>query len=148
VVVTSENSQKVSKIIRFAQDLGVADIRLIPAAQDGQYMEVGDWKCNSPILKYRTERARAGLPVRGIPENGTCKCRLVLDDLATDGTSHYPCIIYLRERGKPIGVMEDMTKVRSDRAKWSMQTDTSKDPICSKNCLDVCVAYNDACLKL
>jgi hypothetical protein len=54
---------------------------------------------------------------------------------------HYPCIIYLREAGKPIGRMSK--SARRERLRWYGTHDSHKDPICRKNCLDVCVAYNN-----
>jgi hypothetical protein len=69
------------------------------------------------------------------------KCPLVLDDMAVLSGYHFPCIIYLRESGNPIG---KMTKdFRHDRIQWYVNHDTHSDPICSKNCLDVCIDYNN-----
>jgi hypothetical protein len=55
---------------------------------------------------------------------------------------HYPCIIYLREGGRAIGKITDAT-IRADREAWFQAHNTHTDPICSKNCLDVCVDYNN-----
>jgi hypothetical protein len=57
------------------------------------------------------------------------------------GGQHYPCIIYLREGGKPIGPCDGTE--REARAQWYAQLDTHADPICSRNCLDVCISYNN-----
>jgi len=54
---------------------------------------------------------------------------------------HYPCIIYLREWGDPIGELGAQTRI--DRLRWAQEHDTHEDPICRKNCLDVCVDYNN-----
>jgi hypothetical protein len=61
--------------------------------------------------------------------------------MAVMGKLHYPCIIYLRESGQPIGTVGP--KMRHERERWSRTRDTHHDPICRRNCLDVCVAYNN-----
>jgi hypothetical protein len=68
------------------------------------------------------------------------KCGLVLDDMAVMGDKHYPCIIYLREDGEPIGTVGE--NMRQERLEWFRNHDSFKDQICSKNCLDVCCDYN------
>jgi hypothetical protein len=61
--------------------------------------------------------------------------------MAVLGDDHYPCIIYLREGGRPIGKVGP--NMRQERSAWCDRHDAHKDPICSKNCLDVCVDYNN-----
>ena len=70
----------------------------------------------------------------------TKRCGLVLDDMAVMGNKHYPCIIYMRESGNPIGTIGP--NMRNERLNWYKTHDCTLDPICSKNCLDVCVHYN------
>lgn len=146
VVLTDDNYGSVNEIIKFADSLGVSDIRVIPAAQKAESL-VGitvdpDLLDKYQILKYRVDRMKAGLPVRGLrPDVDSKSCGLVLDDMAVMGKKHYPCIIYMREGGKPIGeVGPDM---RRQRAEWYKNHDCHADPICSKNCLDVCVDFNN-----
>jgi hypothetical protein len=38
---------------------------------------------------------------------------------------------------------EAVKKARSERLAWIKANDTREDPICRKNCLDVCVDYNN-----
>jgi hypothetical protein len=56
---------------------------------------------------------------------------------------HFPCIIYMREQGDPIGQVGP--NMRKERYEWMVNHDAHKDPICSKNCLDVCIDYNNKC---
>jgi sulfatase maturation enzyme AslB (radical SAM superfamily) len=144
VVLTEHNIGQVADIIKFADGLGVADIRVISAAQFNKPIEalasIGDDILDRhPILKYRVNNFRNGVPIRGIGENDCGTCRLVLDDMAVAGKWHYPCIIYLREQGNPIG--EVGPNMRQQRAEWSAMHDCHKDPICKLNCLDVCVNF-------
>lgn len=141
VVLTQDNAAGTEEIIKFADSLGVSDIRVIPAAQEGCKLPTisidEDILNKYPILRYRETNFRNGHVVRGNPVK---KCGLVLDDMAVMGTEHYPCIIYMREGGDPIGTLSSLT--RRERKEWYETHDCTKDSICSKNCLDVCVDYN------
>jgi MoaA/NifB/PqqE/SkfB family radical SAM enzyme len=142
VVLTKDNANTVVDIINYADSLGVSDIRIIPAAQEGDRLdkiEINQHLLNKyKILKYRIENINNNIPVRGNLQ--TTRCGLVLDDMAVMGNKHYPCIIYMRESGNPIGKIS--TNMRQERLEWYKTHDCTKDSICSKNCLDVCVHYN------
>lgn len=144
IVLTPENASTINGIIALADSLGVSDIRVIPAAQCGDNLkglEVDQKYLDKyKILNYRVKNIKQGFKVRGIECYETNRCGLVLDDMAVMGNSHYPCIIYMREGGQPIG--EVGPNMREERKKWFETHDTHNDPICSKNCLDVCVEYN------
>jgi molybdenum cofactor biosynthesis enzyme MoaA len=146
VVLTPDNVQGTIDTVYLADSLGVADIRVIPSAQwDGKLEELG--KLNAevlsrhPILKYRVENFKNGLHVRGIKETDSRRCGLVLDDSVIAGDYHFPCIIYMREQGNPIGKVEP--GMRHKRKLWSESHDCYADDICRKNCLDVCIDYNN-----
>jgi pyruvate-formate lyase-activating enzyme len=148
VVLTKENLPELDTIVQLADTLGVADIRIIPAAQYSR--ELRKVRLDNallekyPILDYRIKNVLAGKPVRGLSKEDNKKCPLVLDDMAVAGHYHFPCIIYMREQGNPIGQAGvDMGAVRESRARWYQTHDCYADPICSKNCLDVCVDYNN-----
>ena len=98
-----------------------------------------------PILKYRVQNILAGRNVREILESDTNKCPLVLDDMAVMGDYHFPCVIYMRERGEPIGKVSK--NMRQERFEWFKKHDSKKDKICVTNCLDVCIAHNNKCIK-
>lgn len=130
VVFTDENVFDAHNTVRLADSLGVSDIRVIPAAQYNKALSLlsalpAGFIDRFPILKYRAENVKNGKHVRGIKHGGN-KCRLVLDDMAVAGGYHFPCIIYMREGGDPIGVVgEDM---RKERESWMMNhcPDTDK----------------------
>jgi len=149
IVVTEDNVDKVNDVIAFADSLGVSDIRVIPSAQYNIFLRAlasidPKYYKKRPILKYRVENTKEFGHVRGLLEGDTRKCPLVLDDIAVMNDSHYPCIIYMREKGDPIGVISD-NRVREERLDWYKNHDTHLDPICKKNCLDVCIEYNNRC---
>ena len=145
VVLTQDNMHTVNDIIKFAASLGVSDIRIIPAAQESDQLQNVEVDQNLldkfPILRYRIDNIRQGKKVREIKQSDSHKCGLVLDDMAVNGNLHYPCIIYMREGGRPIG--EVGSNMRNERLEWYKIHDTHCDSICQKNCLDVCTQYNN-----
>jgi molybdenum cofactor biosynthesis enzyme MoaA len=145
VVYTDQTVKDLPDIIRFASGLGVSDIRIISAAQynaDPINIEpINECLDKHPILRYRMSNITKMKSVRGIQKTDSRKCYLVLDDMATIQDYHYPCIIYLREQGEPIGRISH--SMRQNRQYWFENHDTHQDPICRKNCLDVCVEYNN-----
>ncbi|MHC4844392.1 MAG: radical SAM protein, partial [Planctomycetota bacterium] len=145
MVFTQETIKDAVKIIEFGRSLGVADIRIISAAQENQPLQglnlLNGSISDLPILQYRVNNYLNGRNVRGITQTDAHKCGLVLDDAAFAGDYHFPCIIYLREKGDPIGqIGEDM---RRERFEWYTQHDSYLDSICQTNCLDICVDYNN-----
>ena len=66
VVLTNENYGEINNIVKFADQLGVADIRIISAAQENFLMEAAmsienDILDRHPILKFRVNNIRNGL---------------------------------------------------------------------------------------
>lgn len=150
VVLTPENIDKTIDTIRFAHALGVDDIRIISSSQWNQPIprlnEVEDEIVRAhPILKYRIAHFAEGVNVRGIVPTDTNRCSIVLDDSVIAGNFHFPCVIYMREQGSPIGKVGP--GMRADRKKWHEEHDTHADPICKKNCLDVCRDHNNKCAR-
>lgn len=145
VVLTDDNIDSINDIVKFASDLGVADIRVIPAAQKSDRINsinIDQSILNKhPILAYRVANIKTGLPVRGIRPSNSHRCGIVLDDVAICEGQQYPCVIYARQRGKPIGPMNE--NFRQDRLNWSLNTDTHKDLTCRSNCLDCLILAND-----
>jgi hypothetical protein len=146
IVLTEFNAKKVAEIVSFARGLGVADIRIIPAAQWENTLPPlsppQDILDMYPILRYRIDRLSKGQTLRGLSTADSHKCGLVLDDVAVNDGKHFPCIIYMREGGRALGDASDPLW-RKCRDEWYRGTDTHRDPICTKNCLDVCIEYNN-----
>jgi len=147
VVLTQDTIGDLVDIIYFAHSLGVADIRIISSAQWNDPAAWNNVHIDSvvldahPILKYRFGNFKNGRNVRGIRANDCHKCWLMLDDMAVKDDKHYPCIIKLREGCTPVGKIDGA--VRENRYKYILEHDTYIDSICRKNCLDVCIDYNN-----
>jgi sulfatase maturation enzyme AslB (radical SAM superfamily) len=154
IVVTEETLPFLKDTIEYGDSLGVSDLRIISAAQFNEILEMAktlpqDIVDKYPILKYRVNNINNGRNVRGLVFPDSHRCGLVLDDMAIAGNYHFPCIIYMREGGEAVGTVagKTMQEIRQERAKWYEKTDTHCDPICLKNCLDVCIDYNNKFVK-
>ncbi len=158
IVVNETNLSQLVGTIELSDSLGVSDIRVISAAQYNQLLHTVK-SINPkiidkyPILRYRINNIIKGRNVRGIQNTDTHICPLALDDMVIMGGYHFPCIIYMREGGDPIGEFDagnvfNMEDIREDRRKWVQKTNTHCDPICKKNCLDVCIDYNNRWVEL
>jgi MoaA/NifB/PqqE/SkfB family radical SAM enzyme len=146
IVLTDDNVEEMVETVEFAHGLGVADIRIISSAQSNAFLAaaalIPDVVLDAhPILKYRVNNIAAGRHVRGLCDGDSSRCGLVIDDIAAVGGYHFPCIIYLREGGKPIGKVGP--EMRQERLEWFKKHCSYCDPICKKNCLDVCIDYNN-----
>ena len=151
VVLTDDNSGNLAGIVQKAHDLGVDDIRIIPAAQNGNMVKgvqelSSDVLEHHPILKYRVTNMIKGDPVRGHGESDADSCSIPIDDSVVCGKYHFPCVIYMREQGEPIG--EIGPNMREERVEWAKDHRPKSDPICCKNCLDVCIDHNNRCHDL
>lgn len=151
VVVTEETIDQLVDVVKFADSLGISDIRIISAAQFNRLLEnvknLPDTLVNKyPILKYRVNNIKNNVNVRGMDEFSAKHCALSLDDMAVAKNKHFPCIIYMREGGAEIGqVGPDM---RKEREEWFKNHNSYNDPICKQNCLDVCTNYNNLYMNL
>lgn len=144
VVLDNRNVGEVEKIITYATNLGVSDIRIIPSAQDNRFLNLNIFT-DYNILNYRLNNIKNNRHVRGIKIGDCTYCHLVKDDMVILNNYHFPCVIYMREQGEPVGSIDNKTirEIRMERKKWFEKTNTSEDVICKNNCLDVCIEYNN-----
>ena len=149
MVFDEHNVSTCEESVLFAGSLGVEDIRIIPSAQYNVALSAlsempEDFLDKYPILKYRVDNLKRGEHVRGMGGDDGGRCRLALDDMAVaggeHGLKHFPCIIYLREGGAPIGDVGP--QMRNERETWVLGHSPLDDDICKNNCLDVCVQFN------
>lgn len=140
VVIDDRNAKELINIIQYATELGVSDIRIIPSAQSDKKLEI-DIETEYRILKYRLNNIRNNRHTRGLSKTDCHKCHLVKDDMIIANRYHFPCIIYFREQGDPIGLIN--SNMRRERFEWFDKMNTYEDTICKNNCLDVCIDYNN-----
>ena len=146
MVFTEDNWESAADSVLFADSLGVSDIRVVPSAQFSkvltQLAELPSAVLEKyPILRYRIANVLRRRNVRSMCADDCGKCSLALDDMAVAGDKHFPCIIYLREGGAPIGTVGP--NMRVERERWVASHNSHSDPICRAMCLDVCIDYNN-----
>ena len=146
IVLSGKNADQAEAIISLAHALGVADIRFVTASHDAP----ADLTLSRipphllaahPILKYRLDKLRHGRTIRGLQPGDAHRCYLALDDCVVAGKWHYPCAVYFREGGAPIGELRAAT--RQERLRWLRAKDTHADEICRHYCADFYVEYNN-----
>ena len=97
--------------------------------------------CNCRQCRARSSACkgyRAGRPVRGLVEGrDSHHCWWVQDDIVLTPDGHYPCIVYPREKGGPIGPLATVKEMREARLAWAKAGDTHKDLICKPYCMDI-----------
>jgi sulfatase maturation enzyme AslB (radical SAM superfamily) len=144
IVLDEQNTSELKSIIKYADELGVSDIRIIPSAQSNHKLDI-DIETDKPILKYRINNLKIGKHVRGLLSSDCNKCHLVKDDMVILHGEHFPCVIYMREQGKSIGTVYGKTlkQIKEERKEWFNKTNTFTDPICKQNCLDFCIEHNN-----
>ena len=151
IVLTKNNVKTIQDIIKFVHDLGVSDIRIISSAQYNHLLkEVKSIEKDilnvHPILKYRVDNINNGINVRGLTEKDCNKCYLLQDDSVACGKYHFPCVIYMREGGDPIG--EVGPNMRKERVEFFKKFNSFEDKICRNNCLDCIVQMHNKIRKI
>ncbi len=143
-VIDEHNVARAEAVVRFALSLGVDDIRVNPAAQYSTHLPIMDIEpelsSRYPNLRWRLRNRAQGLGVRGLRAGDASRCWLAFDEMTVSGEYHYPCFVYMREGGKPIGRIGP--DVREQRERWLWQHQPANDPICVHNCADCCSAFN------
>ena len=144
LVIDEHNVARAGAVVRFALSLGVDDIRVNPAAQYSTHLPImaidPELSSRYPNLSWRLRNRVQGLGVRGLRAGDASRCWLAYDEMTVSGEYHYPCFVYMREGGKPIGRIGP--DVREQRERWLLQHQPASDPICVHNCADCCIEFN------
>jgi MoaA/NifB/PqqE/SkfB family radical SAM enzyme len=138
LVIDSININRIEDIIDFILNLGVNDIKLSTNTKDELIPKFKKDYSDYPILNYRVNNFKNNRQMRGFPAK---QCYIVKNDITIVGDKHYPCLIYFREGGHPIGNINE--HVYEDRLKWFESNNTKKDLICKKYCMDFKCEFNN-----
>jgi molybdenum cofactor biosynthesis enzyme MoaA len=164
-VVNQRNRRELVEIVRFMLALGPHDIKLITEVQQrdvlGNFAEaraqlqaidelLGGYAADAfPLLrrKLRTIFASDAIGLAGVtaPAEKRWQCYIPLTERTVDGVAYYPCSVYLREGGRPLGPLSDSIEVQRERtAAFVQEHDCLADPICHQYCLHCTREYNIA----
>jgi molybdenum cofactor biosynthesis enzyme MoaA len=165
MVVGRQNRARLSEIVRFLLEQRPDDIKLITEVQ--QRGCLGDFETASSEL-VEIERMLAAYPPErfallrrklqtvfapeaigleqlepGAPQ--PWRCYIPLTERTVDGVAYYPCSVYLREGGAPLGALTDtLEKQRERTAAFVRAHDCRADPICRQYCLHCTRQFNEA----
>jgi molybdenum cofactor biosynthesis enzyme MoaA len=165
-VVGNANRAELAGIVKFLLSLGPDDVKLITDvdARDGlpdfpEYgavmRELGELMESLPPARYpllrrklKTVFARDSIglePTAPSRLGRSWRCYIPMTERTVDGVSYYPCSVYLREGGAPIGALtESAGEQRRKSAEWVRENDCREDPICQRYCLHCTRVFNDA----
>lgn len=138
-IIDSINIDRINEIIKYILALGVNDIKLSTSTHGSGIPKIyGDFS-KYPILDYRVKRFNEGSDMRGCNSK---KCGIALSDISVVGENHYPCLVYFREKGLPIGKIHE--NWQAQRQEWVKNHNPQQDPICKKFCMDFKSEFNCA----
>lgn len=162
-VVGVANREHLAELVTQFLSLGVDDLKLITDVEAkghlGAFPKASELKralhaelakhpaAAFPLLRRKLETVFApdaiGLE-QEVPRDGW-RCFIPLTERTVDGAFYYPCSVYLREGGAPLGPSADPPEVqRQASARFVASHDCASDSICRRYCLHCTRAYNDA----
>ena len=84
-----------------------------------------------------------GLEAEPAAADGTWRCYIPLTERTVDGRFYYPCSVYVREGGAPLGeINESQAEQRRKTAAFVARGDCLTDPICRRYCLHCTREFN------
>jgi molybdenum cofactor biosynthesis enzyme MoaA len=161
-VITEQNRAQTDLITQFLLDLGVDDLKLITAVQQkttlGAFPEAASVLCNlqsillqqkqdaMPLLRRKLQTVFDGEAIGlGKPlDDHSWYCYIPLTERTVDSRHYYPCSVYLREGGQPIGrVDEPAAEQRRKTIDFVTKGRCPQDPICQAYCLHCTREFNN-----
>jgi molybdenum cofactor biosynthesis enzyme MoaA len=102
-----------------------------------------------PLLRRKLDTVLArdaiGLATAQPASDGSWRCYIPLTERTVDGEFYYPCSVWLREGGAPLGrTDEPQAEQRRKSAAFTADHDCRREPICQRYCLHCTRQFNDA----
>jgi MoaA/NifB/PqqE/SkfB family radical SAM enzyme len=162
-VVESRNRADVPDLVRFLLGLGPDDIKLITSVDErnelGAFPGAGDLVARLhailaehpperfPLLRRKVATVFAplsiGLEAASPAPDGSWRCYVPLTERTVDGVHYYPCSVYVREGGRPLGSIDEPQDLqRIQTAAFVARGDCRSDPICARYCLHCTREFN------
>lgn len=159
--VDSSNLQQLNETLDFLLGLKPNDIKFLVVAQDKQNV----MRSEDDLLINKLSAKLQAYPESAFPllrkkiallfDNGAtglndqdCQqlmknCFIPLTERTIDGKHFYPCSIYLRYQGNPLGrITESFEKQQHQTIEFVRRHDCRTDPICSQFCTNCCKTFN------
>lgn len=163
VSIGYDNRDQLSEIIKQFAALGPNDIKLITLVQAagdlGDFEErqkrvqevrgfLDDFDQNRfPLLRYKL-RTLFDVEAIGLKDKESRHlmkhCFIPLTERTMDMTHYYPCSIYLREGGEPLGnIWDDSLRTQQKKIfNFIRSSSCLDDPICREYCINCCKKFN------
>lgn len=162
-VVSAANRVQLPAILEYLLGLGPDDIKLItdvdakailadfPEASEVRQRLAALLKTQPqdsfPLLRLKLKTvfspAAIGLETTAPKKDGSWRCYIPLTERTVDGVFYYPCSVYLREGGAPLGKTSEPQELqRAKSADFVARGDCLTDPICARYCLHCTKNYN------
>ena len=162
-MVGPSNRRRLPEIVRFFLGFRPDDLKLITEVDSRATL--GDFP-EAPAVRAELEALCAGLPAGAYPllrlktrtvfapdaiglegerppPDRTWRCVIPLTERTVDGDDYYPCSVYVREGGAPLGPLSDPPEVQRARStRFVLEGDCLSDPICRRYCLHCTHALN------
>jgi MoaA/NifB/PqqE/SkfB family radical SAM enzyme len=149
-VIDKSNHHCIENIIDDVVSWGVSDIKLSTDSHLNLIPPKISKFYGLSILDYRIKRFNNQNDMRGLDKR-VSKCFLIGNDLSIIGNNHYPCLVYAREKGKPIGAIfhngKLNKKIKEERIEFMNKHKPNEDALCKKYCMDFKCDFNLRCLN-
>jgi pyruvate-formate lyase-activating enzyme len=156
-VVGVKNRAQLPALVRTFLALGVDDVKLITEVDArgtlGEFdgveavrSELASLEPGLPLLrkKLQTVFAPDAIGLDAGPARVGWRCYVPLTERTVDGDAYYPCSVYLREGGAPLGLLTDSPALQREKsARFTREADCTVDPICRRYCLHCTRSWND-----
>jgi pyruvate-formate lyase-activating enzyme len=162
-VVSRANRRRLPEIVRFLLRFFPDDVKLITEVDGrdglGAFPEAAAVRAEVeallgarppgalPLLRRKLRTVFApdaiGLETVRPPAGRRWRCHVPLTERTVDARFYYPCSVYVRERGAPLGPLADAPEVQRARsARFAREADCLADPICRRYCLHCTRTFN------
>lgn len=161
-VVTATNRAQLPAMVERFVALGVDDVKLITEVDERgrladfperaavcaalEALLAAQPAARFPLLrrKLRTVFAPDAIGLEGVRDPGDWRCFIPLTERTVDGSFYYPCSVYLREGGAPLGALtDDPATQREKSARFVREGNCLADPICRRYCLHCTRSWNE-----
>lgn len=155
------NLAEIEKIVRFLISLQPNDVKLLVIAEEKDFVLHG--QSEETLLRLRGELTRfpddqfillrtkienlfnpLATGLRDEKTQQTMKhCFVPMTERTVDSQNYYPCSIYVRYYGEPIGPLTDSFAEQQKRVmEFVRRHDCRQDPICREHCTNCCKVFN------
>jgi molybdenum cofactor biosynthesis enzyme MoaA len=160
-VIGLANRRRLAALVEFFLGFGVDDVKLITEVdvrdELGDFDEAGALKAQVrallerlpaerfPLLKRKLETvfSRTAIGLDDAPRRADWRCYVPLTERTVDGEFYYPCSVYLREGGAPLGRLSEPQDVQREKSARFVLAGCGSDALCQRWCLHCTRSWND-----